>query len=207
MFYLTGLSNPNAYKSCVHKLYFTTKTINLWIIYTYNYSLAKTLINLLNNNKIEILIPSCFDWKEVIENWKICICYLLNLGHNINFISIGDSRLFCSSTQLFQDLMCYYPFTTSLSATSTSIITTNHGVCLTSSNIQQLNSDLLLGFLIDPILVFLKLNVKFLSLIEIALTKAWKSHFTIQFIDTHLEQVSNLKRFNSYFSMLVIIKH
>ncbi|PIM96724.1 Precorrin-2 C(20)-methyltransferase [Candidatus Hodgkinia cicadicola] len=207
MFYLTGLSNSNTYKSCIRKLYFTTKTTNLWIIYTHNHSLAKTLIDLLNNNKTEILICACFDWKEIIENWKICICYLLNLGHNINLISIGDSRLFCSSTQLFQDLMGYYPFTTSLSTTSTSIITTNCGVCLTSSNIQQPNPDLLLGFLIDPLLVLLKLSIKFLSLIEIALTKAWNSHLTIQFVDTHLEQVLNIKGFNSYFSMLVIIKY
>ncbi|PIM95219.1 Precorrin-2 C(20)-methyltransferase [Candidatus Hodgkinia cicadicola] len=169
--------------------------------------MAKTLINLSNNNKIEMLICSYFDWKEVTENWKICICYLLNLGYNINFISIGDSRLFCSSTQLFQDLMCYYPFTTSLSSTSTSIITTNHGTCLTSSNIQLLNSDLLLGFLINPILILLKLNIKFLSLIEIALTKAWKSHFIIQSGNTHSERTSNLNEPNSYFSMLVIITH
>ncbi|PIM96596.1 Precorrin-2 C(20)-methyltransferase [Candidatus Hodgkinia cicadicola] len=177
------------------------------MIYTNNHSLARSMIKLPNNKRIEMPIYSCFGWNDITENWKVCICYLLNLGYNINFISVGDPRLFCSVMQIFQDLMYYYPFTSSMAMPSTSVMANNYSVCLTSSNAQQLNLDLLFGFLNNPILLLLKLNIKFLSLIEIALIKLYKTGFKVQFINTSSERVLNSKRISGYFTMMVLLKY
>ncbi|PIM95744.1 Precorrin-2 C(20)-methyltransferase [Candidatus Hodgkinia cicadicola] len=207
MLYFTGLLNSDTCQTCYCKPYFITKSINLWVIYSRNYSLAKSMVYSSNCKQNQIPIYSCFKWKEIIENWKICACYLLNLGYNINFISIGDIRLFCSSTQLFKDIMHYYPFISSLTTPSICIVNNNYNICLTSSNIKQLNSDLLIGFLNDPILIFLKLNLKFLSLIEIASIKLWKLGLKVKFGNTNFEKVINSKRISGYYTMIVFLMY
>ncbi len=196
----------NKAKYCVCKLYISLKCVLMFITYMHNYCICKNITTLFDyKGNIEIPIYSCFNWYEILNNWKICICYILSSGCNLNYISLGDIRLFCSVTKLMQDILWYYRFSMSLTPASVNIISGYPIVCLVCSTMSYSNIDLLLNGISNMTLVVLRINIKLVALLCIMFSKAKRNGLKLQFIDSSFERIINITNKGNYFSLGVFI--
>ncbi|MFP3037949.1 MAG: hypothetical protein ACKESC_01540 [Candidatus Hodgkinia cicadicola] len=207
MLCLNGLGLICQNKPCILGT-LSLKRIIIWTAYMHNYSICRASLTALKINKLintEIPIFLCLNWNEILYSWKVYILYILRLGLDVTYVSIGDIRLFSSSTKILQDLLYYHNFIISYAPSSLNVISKYPIGCLAGSNLQIWNIDLLLSGLQNSNLVILKTTVKSVVMMNIA-PRLWDTSFSLLFVCSWRERIINLIKTKCYFSMLACLR-